>query len=240
VGMICLNAYCLLFSYSRGGWVSFLLGLGVLLFFYSRRIFIVAVLTVVISSGAIYTMLPVSVQERFSTIFVSEENRDESAEERLIVWAIAKENFMKDPLFGVGFHVFHHLNPFGGKDTHNYFVKVLTEQGIVGFVALLVIFWRIFWVSVAAYWADADPLYRAVGMGMVAVLAAFTLGSMFGDRFSHYPLGAYFWVYAALAQRALMLSEEQERAEAEAAAQAGPGRRAGAGTPWPAGGTARR
>jgi len=229
-GLIALNAYCLLFSYSRGAWVSFLLGLGVLLFFYSRKVFMVAVLTAVISSGAIYTMLPVSVQERFSTIFVSEENRDESAEERLIVWSIAKEAFMKDPLFGVGFHVFHHLNPFGGKDTHNYFVKVLTEQGIVGFLVLFTVFWRIFWVSVGAYIADADPLYRAVGMGMIAVLAAFMLGNLFGDRLSHYPLGAYFWVYAALSQRALLLSEARQQEEAEAAAAPGPVARAGVRT----------
>jgi len=46
---------------------------------------------------------------------------------------------------------------------------------------------------------------------MLGCITTFLIGNMFGDRFSHYPLVTYFWVYLALVLRALFLCEAAEK-----------------------------
>ena len=55
-----------------------------------------------------------------------------------------------------------------------------------------------------------DPLFKALGLGMMGSVVAVVVGSNFGDRFSHYTLITHFWVYAALVQRALLIVREQK------------------------------
>jgi O-antigen ligase len=206
---IILNLYSLMYSFSRGSWLSFLIAISVMTFVANKKTFITILLIFILSSGAIFSMMPVSVQERFSTIFVeSEDQRDESAESRFVLWDIAMGEFIKSPIIGIGFHVFHRVNPYGGKDTHNYFVKILTEQGIVGLSVLLLILYRGAKISFKLYRIATEPLFKAIGIGMMGVISAFLVGNMFGDRMSHYPLIAYFWAYLALAQRALIISQD--------------------------------
>ncbi|HXH02176.1 MAG TPA: O-antigen ligase family protein [Candidatus Competibacteraceae bacterium] len=199
-----INLYCLLYSYSRGSWLSFLLGLAVMAWYASRKLAIAAVLGVALLSGSIMTVFPVSVQERFSTIFVEEEQRDNSAQSRWVLWGLAMEQYWKSPVVGIGFRTFARVNPLA-KDTHNYYVKLLTEQGALGLGVFLVILWRAYRGALELLRRADDPLYRGLALGMLGCLAAFALGNMFGDRFSHYPLIAYFWVYLALIQRARLL-----------------------------------
>lgn len=207
-----LNLYCLLYSQSRGSWLAFLGGLAIMGWCFNKKAAVAAGVAIIISSSALLTIFPVSVQERFSTIFVEEgEERDRSAESRFILWEVAFKKYKDSPVFGIGFHSFHHVNPYEGKDTHNYFVKVLTEQGAVGLLILLVIFWRSLAASRSLFERASDPLFKALGLGMLGCITAFVIGNMFGDRFSHYPLVTYFWVYLALVLRALLLCEVADK-----------------------------
>jgi len=156
--------------------------------------------------------MPVSVQERFSTIFVEDESeRDESALSRFVLWDIAMNEYIKSPITGIGFHVFHHVNPYGGKDTHNYFVKILTEQGIIGITVLIIIFYQSTKLSLKLFRSSNDSLFKAIGLGMLGAITAFFIGNMFGDRMSHYPVSAYFWTYLALVQRALIINKKTQK-----------------------------
>lgn len=207
-----LNLYCLMYSQSRGSWIAFLGGLAVMGWCFNKKAAVAAGVAVMIFSSALLTIFPVSVQERFSTIFVEEgEERDRSAASRSAIWEIAFKKYKDSPVFGIGFHSFHHVNPYEGKDTHNYFVKVLTEQGAVGLLILLMIFWRSLVASRSLFSRTSDPLFKALGLGMLGCITAFMIGNMFGDRFSHYPLVTYFWVYLALVLRALLLCEAAEK-----------------------------
>jgi O-antigen ligase len=211
-GLLFLNLYSLLYSYSRGSWMSFVIGVGILGWFINRKATIIACVLVALFSGSVITLFPVSVQERYSTIFVEkEEERDTSAASRFWLWENAMNEYAKSPVFGIGFHVFHHVNPYEGKDTHNYYVKVLTEQGLVGVLILLVLLWRSARSSLDLFRSTDDRLYKALGIGMLSCMGAFLLGNMFGDRFTHYPLITYFWVYLALVLRARHLVEQESQ-----------------------------
>lgn len=213
---IAMYLYCLMFSFSRGAWIAFLVSLLVFLFYWNlRKAFIILIITVIFS-GALFTVLPVAVQERFSTIFVEGEERDASATSRLELWSIAMGFYKESPIWGIGYHTFHNVNPYlsdvtgQGKDTHNFFVKILTENGGVGLFVILLILYRIWKSSRMLYSEAEDPLFRALGLGMMGSVVAVVVGSNFGDRFSHYPLITHFWVYAALVQRALLMVREQK------------------------------
>jgi len=206
--MLMLNLYSLLYSYSRGGWLAFLGGGMYFLLHYNKKMLAVALLGLVLIGGPLLTVMPASVQERFSTIFVEEgEERDKSAESRFELWAEAWDAYKTSPVLGVGYHVFHHVGA-SGKDTHNYFVKVGTEQGPIGIILLAFIFWHTLRSSQRLYAVATDPVYKGLAVGMIGCVTALLLANMTGDRFSYYPLIAYFWVYLALVQRCLILSKE--------------------------------
>lgn len=204
-----LNLYSLVYSYSRGAYLAFIFAF-VAIFWYTRRKLVFLLIPVsIVFGGVMINFLPHSVQERVNSIFVEEETeRDESAQSRFVFWGIAIDEFAKSPIVGNGYRTFIEANPFH-MDTHNYYLKLLAEQGIIGFLIFLVILWRGAKVGRRLYSESDDPLYKALGIGLFGIVCSFAFGNIFGDRFTHYPLAAYFYVYLALVLRALILTREQ-------------------------------
>jgi putative inorganic carbon (HCO3(-)) transporter len=197
VGFV-LAALCLLYSYSRGGYISLILGITVIFLRFKNRkeMLLPLILAVVIGLAN----LPKSVEERFSSIDAEEGERDESADSRFVFWAIVLEKWTTRPAFGFGYHTVQNkrINPHE-MDTHNYFVKAIVERGVVGFVILLILL-RMCWnlTKRNLYWEANDPMHNGLILGLSGAIFALILGSMFGDRFSHYPISTCFWTFVAL------------------------------------------
>ncbi len=210
-GLAILNLYSLMYSQSRGAWLAFLAAAFVLLFKTGKVKVLIVALILSLSAPMVIGLFPVSVQERFNSIFVeSEEERDKSAQSRIIIWENAIETYKEHPVLGVGYRVFNKLNEYQNKDTHNYYLKLLVEQGPVGLLIFLVILWRGY-RNADALWQRADePLFKALGLGTLAAVVSLGVANLFGDRFTHYPLSTYFWVYLALVVRAKTLLDEEE------------------------------
>lgn len=207
--VIMLNLYSLVYSYSRGAYLGFLVGMVAILWHTRKKLLYLLIPLSFLLGGIAINFLPYSVQERVESIFVEEETeRDESATSRFVFWGIAMEQFYKNPVVGHGYQTFVEINPYH-MDTHNYYLKLLAEQGIIGFVVFIVILWRAAKAGRSLYDETDDPLYKALGIGLLGVVASLAFGNIFGDRYSHYPLSAYFYVYTALALRALLLTREK-------------------------------
>jgi O-antigen ligase len=214
-----MNAYCVMFSYSRGSWLAFVAGLALGGWYMNRKIAITVIPIAFVFGGALLPFLPVSVQERVTTIFVDDESeRDNSAESRFVLWGIAWEEFKKSPIVGRGYRTFVEANPWR-KDTHGYYMKLLAEFGLVGFSIFMILFWRTFKAARYLSVSSQDPLFRALGTAMVGCIGVFAIGNIFGDRMSHYPLAMYFWSYLALILRAIKLEEESPAAVQQAPAK---------------------
>ena len=75
-------------------------------------------------------------QERFDSISVEEEaERDVSAQSRFVFWGLAYKQFLDNPIIGKGVLTFKESYPEENpekKDTHNYYMKLLAENGIIG------------------------------------------------------------------------------------------------------------
>lgn len=188
----------LLYSYSRGSYISFLLGAVVIILNFKNRKKLIVPLALV---TLIFMLnLPKSVEERFSTIGASEEERDDSAQSRFVFWGIVFEKFLERPIQGFGYHSAQdkRINPHE-MDTHNYYVKMLVERGVIGFItfiALLLAFKRL--IKENLNYNSESPVKYGLLLGMLGAWFALVLGNMFGDRFSHYPIITYFWVMIAL------------------------------------------
>lgn len=189
----------LLYSYSRGGYLAFLVGFMVIFFAYkeSKKL----VMPILLIAVVFLFNLPPSIEERFSSIQPEQgHERDESAESRFVFWDLAFANFYKSPLFGYGYHTAQdpRLNPYQ-MDTHNYFVKMLLERGLLGFITFVILL-RVFWNTTKRNlrWDEGDPFINGLMLGMCGVVMALVVGNMFGDRFSHYPIVTSLWAYFGL------------------------------------------
>jgi len=188
----------LLYSYSRGGYLAFIVGFLVILFNFNKSAKLL--LPVILIAAIGISFLPKSVEERFNSIEATDENRDESAKSRFVFWQIAFDNFKEQPVLGYGYKTAAdiRINPYE-MDTHNYFVKVLEERGVVGttlFFILLISMRNM--IKTKLNWEKNNPIINGVVLGTLAAFYALLVGNMFGDRFSHMAIITIFWVVIAL------------------------------------------
>lgn len=201
--------YCILFSFSRGGYLGFLVGLATVGLFKTRWFL---VLTAVLVLGW-QTLLPVAVRERIAmtTDDATEGQQfDSSAQERLVLWEDAMDLFKRNPVTGTGFQTYGYLGRVGGfRDTHNYYVKVLAETGIVGFAFFLVLLFKLFRAGSSLFFGTDDPFWHSIGLGFIALLVSLTVMNLFGDRWTYQQADGYLWILLGCVLRGLMVIQEE-------------------------------
>jgi putative inorganic carbon (hco3(-)) transporter len=218
VGILLIIAtccYCLLFSFSRGGYMGFLVGLATVGLFKSRWLLGVAAVLVL----GWQTILPTAVQERISmtTQDAAEGQRfDSSAQDRINLWQDAMVLFKQNPITGSGFQTYESMGRLGYADTHNFYLKVLAETGIVGFFLFMVLLWKLFRSGLQLFLAADDPFWRGLSLGFIALLTSTVVLNLFGDRWSYQQVDGYLWVMLGCVMSGLHTMRE-EPASAEAA-----------------------
>jgi probable O-glycosylation ligase (exosortase A-associated) len=178
-----LMAHAVLFSFSRGGMLGALV-CGVVIFFLipKRPIHYLAAVGVVLLA---LRFAGPEVVERFSTVFASQEDRDASAESRVVLWRACIDSTIHNPL-GVGPSNWgEEVVRYGfkrGKLAHTLWLQVGAELGVPG-LFLLVIFYgscvaRLFpWVRARA--SVPDPAYCYLSQAVIAALIGFAVSAQF-------------------------------------------------------------
>jgi putative inorganic carbon (hco3(-)) transporter len=214
---VILTSIGVVLSYSRTAYIAILAGLAVILLLSKAR------LKLMLPALALLVVLPVlmppAAMERFESISIEEEARDESTDSRFEFWEEAIHHFRKNPLVGIGFHGFHHAE-FSSRemDVHNFFLRELVEKGVLGAVILLGLLWsvsRLLWRGLSI--AGPGSWYGGLMLGLAGAWVALLIGNGFGDRFTHYPMIAHFWLYLGLAVRGLQLRHAELGGEARLA-----------------------
>lgn len=207
-GIACMAAG-ILFSYSRAAYVSAILGLLAVALAWRGRWKMV--LPLLLAAAMAPAVLPTSVTERFASTTVAQETRDESTESRFQFWQTAWDNFVHHPVTGTGYHSFHHpeISP-QSKDTHSLYMRALTEGGILGATCLLGLLLAILRTARRELGrAPTGSLHYALALGLVGAWVALACGNLFGDRFTYYPMIAYFWACVGLVMKAPHLAAER-------------------------------
>lgn len=220
--------YCLMYSFSRAVYFAFPLGLAFLLFFKNKKLLIVFIILLFLSPS----LLPVSVTERIQMTTLSEEQKaeiemsqsdkegvysnatpmfDPSAQSRFELWKEALEMFKSNPIFGIGFRNYRTIGP---GDTHNNFLKILAEGGIIGFFIYIYLYYLAFKSGWQLYRKAEEQHLKGLGLGFAACVIANMLCNTTHDTWSYLNLMGFYWVVLALVVRARIIMEKNILANA--------------------------
>ncbi len=198
------SLYPLFFSYSRGAYVAVLFAVLVVAILRYRAILPLLGIFIIFWDS----ILPSSVVDRIQMTESPDGQIEESAALRLVVWALAKQIFSDNPMFGIGYQGFYFASvglPL--HNVHNYYLQTAAEQGITGVILLAFFFGRAMWSGWRLYHDGTSVFLRGLGLGFVACLCAMLVTNVFGDRFSQIEVGSYFWILFGLVDRARVLSK---------------------------------
>ena len=211
------STICLMYSLSRGGYLAILLGMLFLGIVKQRKLLVI--LAVFIFTWT--SIVPAAVRERVTMTYdETSGNLDHSAATRVNLWSEAMATFDSSPVVGVGFYTYaysQHLNNY--KDSHNFYVKVLAETGVVGLLVFLWLLAKTLRAGLTLFWSAQDPFLNSLGLGLASWVVAAAVANFFGDRWTFLQVNGYMWVLAGMVARGLLV--QTSSAEVEAKADAG-------------------
>ena len=198
--LIFLNTYSLIYSFSRGAYVGFLAGLFFIGFIRTRKLLIPLFVFLIVWKS----IVPLSVVERVEGIYIVP---GESAEVitlgdtklfaagRSHLWEKALNYFSQNPIFGTGYRTYEILT---GLDTHSVYFKTLAEQGLIGFLIYLWLYFLALRSGWRLYKRADEELVKALGFGFLCAVVGSMVVNLFGDRWTYLQLGGLYWIFWSL------------------------------------------
>jgi len=163
---------------------------------FNRRTAIAGAGAIAIAAGVWLALYP---SVRYSTTSVSTQSR-------LLMAKAGFELFDQAPIFGIGISRFYaesaavvspemvQLTGYQRENAHNNFIQVLAEQGLVGFVALLLWLGVVLWAGWRAQSVRPDRARACLLLALVICIGTWTMGHpMLVREFS-----VVFWLYAGI------------------------------------------
>jgi O-antigen ligase len=208
-----LTGALLLFTFTRGPWISLFTVLVILLFKKSKKtlvIFLTAVLVLVIFYGPIGSRVGVAFDFKGRSF---KEYVNKVLSHRPAVWERSLHIIRKHPLVGAGYgpniyrKLFLHSEykfwvtlphySIQNGDTHNLYLQILLETGIIGFAAFIYLLTAYIKSAYKSYIQIKDPFKKdmlfAILLAIIGFLIAGLTGYFYEDR-----LGLMFWLYMGI------------------------------------------
>ncbi|MBB5339833.1 O-antigen ligase family protein [Tunturiibacter gelidoferens] len=212
-GIVALTIFTDMYTFSRGSYLAIILSVVVLGFLKDRKLLIVAALFLVTWQA----IVPTAVRERVNMTENSNGQLESSANERVRLWQDAEDAIAADPIFGAGFATYQltaHVDNL--RDTHNWYIKVLVETGIVGMLIVLAMLQQMLAAAYRLFKIAEDPLYRGFGLGLFLAICACLVANCFGDRWTYIEITSPLWLLVGTTLRATEFSEAAPVTEATA------------------------
>ncbi len=168
-------------SHGRGGWLAFAVGFGYILWKRTQALKTLAIIfTLGLASLVAYETLPNFQSLVDLTLSPSDDSSLESVDDggRVSTWAHEAPKFTNAPLFGTGFYHRGGISGLWDSGSHNFFIQMFLETGIVGGVLILLIF--------AVNWRQAGLAATSENKISVATRAALVtaiVGGMSGEYY---------------------------------------------------------
>lgn len=151
---------------------------------------------------------------------------DESTESRFVQWTAAME-LVKERPWGIGLNHFQReigrFSSYSNLDAHNFYVLILTEAGVQGLLALLVLLFGLYRLTRGYHKFKDLEEARVLGLGFTLSFFGMLLSNIYGSRFLTGQVMGNFWILAAVMTRyydllaAERLAGEKTPGETEAA-----------------------
>jgi putative inorganic carbon (HCO3(-)) transporter len=202
-GIVAITLFAAMYTFSRGGYAAILLGVLVLGLLKDRKLLLVLGIFLLTWQ----TVVPTAVRQRVNMTENSSGQLEASAQERVDLWENAERAILHSPIVGNGYATFQlgeHVDNL--KDTHNWYVKVLVETGILGLIPVLFMLQQLLATSYRLFKRATDPLYRGLGLGLFIAICTCLIANCFGDRWTYLEITGMLWVLVAAAIRATELT----------------------------------
>lgn len=195
-----------MYTFSRAGYLAILFGVLVLGILKDRKLLLVLGAFLLIWQSVV----PAAVRERVNMTQNSNGQLEASAQERVDLWENAEQSILRSPLVGSGYATFQLGEHVGNlRDTHNWYVKVLVETGVIGLIMALMLLLQMLGVSYRLFKRASDPLYQGLGLGLILAVCACIVANCFGDRWTYVEITALLWVLMSAAIRAEQLQKAE-------------------------------
>jgi len=193
----------LLLTQARAAWLGFFVAFLFMCVLAGRKKFfsIIGVLSLVVVLTALFG--PQGIKDQLKSF--AEIGKDQSSQDRLIIWDTGWRMFTDKPLFGLGLgtfmNEFERYRPAGYSEivyAHNCLLQTAVETGITGVAVSLWIAAGIFLSALRRYFSQKDVFVKAVSIGFLAGVAATLVNSLFDTNLYSLPLAVLFWSVAGL------------------------------------------
>ncbi|WP_419805733.1 O-antigen ligase family protein [Terriglobus sp.] len=208
-GLTGLTMVTTLYAFSRAAYIAVLVAVAVLALLKDRKLLLVLAVFMVTWKA----LVPAAVSERVDMTHNSSGQLESSAQERVDLWEQSKDMFVHSPVVGIGFGAFMYSEHTADlKDTHNYYVKVLVEMGLIGFAIFGVLVFQMVSTGFRVFrkGKGKDPLFEAVGLGFVLAMVTSLVANGFGDRWTYVEINGLLWVLMGGVLRADVLLRDPE------------------------------
>jgi putative inorganic carbon (HCO3(-)) transporter len=210
--LVGITVFATMYTFSRASYITLVAATTLLGILRNRKL--IPVIIVFLFTWQV--VVPKAVTERVTMTQNSNGKLEDSAQERIDLWENAKSSFFHSPIIGTGYATFMYSEHVGNlKDTHNWYVKVLVETGIVGFIIACFLIANMLSLTWGLFRNGHDSLYRGLGLGLFLAVVSNLIVTFFGDRWTYIEINGLLWVLMGAATRAYYLAQEPEGAVAE-------------------------
>ena len=205
--LVAMTLLATMYAFSRAAYIAVLVGVLVLGLVKDRKLLVILGVFLVTWQAVV----PTAVTERVHMTTDSNGQLEASAQGRVGLWEEAERDFLSSPVFGAGYATFQLRPHFGElRDTHNWYVKVLVETGLIGFAFAVVLIWQVLRLGWQLFRRSGDPLYQGLGLGLLLMMLSAVISNFFGDRWTYIEINGITWVLVGAAARAYALGAEAQ------------------------------
>ncbi len=210
--LIAATTYCILYSYSREAYIALVASICFVALSRLRWLFLPIILVIF----SWHSLLPTAVNERVMMTYAHADagvnsQLDASAQERIMLWNDAVQLFKENPIFGTGFLTYAHMERVGSyRDTHNFYLKMLVETGLLGltlFVVQIFLFCR---EGLILFRHSKDSFLSLFGLGFAALIISTAIVNVFGDRWMYIQVSSNLWILLGCVIRANSFTEQSD------------------------------
>jgi putative inorganic carbon (HCO3(-)) transporter len=204
--LVAATLFATMYEFSRGAYLAVLVSVLVLGLLKDRKL-------LVILGVFLFTwqaVVPVAVRQRVMMTENSSGQLESSAQERVDLWADAEKSILASPIFGNGYATYEYGQHVADlENAHNWYVQLLVETGIIGFIIACFLIQQMFSVAFRLFRRSQDPLYRGLGLGLFIATCSCVVANCFGDRWTYLEITGMLWVLVGAAVRADQLRGEE-------------------------------
>jgi O-antigen ligase len=205
-GPILASYSCILFLFSRSGYLAAFVGIVIVGLLKDKKILLVLVVLIF----AWQTILPNAVIERID-MTQNEEDYDVSTQQRFGMWELGKDIVLSSPIFGAGIDAARYINiTVEGFDSrlwhsfHNAYIQQAVETGLVGLAIYLWIYLSMIFTGWRLYKTSDEWFKKALGLGLLSCVITCLAGNLAGGYWNFIGVVGYMYVLAGLVTQDLI------------------------------------